>query len=171
MARVCGEARCEGFCSEEGPHYRFFTKCQEPAGTQAGVKSPWEGVCSCLLTSNNPRLEVHSRFQSWAVLRWLGGGLCHARKCQFKDKTRKGMIRVLPTDVCTRNLCKERQNGERKPVLLLVPGTHKRLTLRKRVMCARNLGAHKQRSIRSTKGKNGRRNNRSPTQPRKEQRN
>ncbi len=117
------------------------------------------------------RLEIRSRFQSQAVLHWLSGGLCHARKCQFKDWPRKGMICVCPMDVCTRNLCRERQNGERKPVLILVPGTHKCLTLRKHVMCARNFGAHVRRSIWSMKGKNGMRNHRSPAQPRKVQRN
>jgi hypothetical protein len=65
---------------------------------------------------------------------------------------RKGMIRNCPIDICTRNLRKERQNGERMPVLILVPGSHEHLTLRKRVMCARNMGAHVQRGIRSTKG-------------------
>ena len=63
------------------------------------------------------------------------------------------MIRDRSTDVCTRNLCKERQNGERKPVLNLVPGSHKHLTLRKRVMCSRNIGVHVQCGIQSTKGK------------------
>jgi hypothetical protein len=63
------------------------------------------------------------------------------------------MIRNRPTDVCMRNLCKERQNGERKPVLNLVPGSHKRLTLRKRGMCSRNIGAHVQQGIQSTKDK------------------
>jgi hypothetical protein len=38
------------------------------------------------------------------------------------------------------------------PVLTLVPGSHERLTSRKRVMCARNMGAHVRRSIQSTKG-------------------
>ncbi len=72
-------------------------------------------------------------------------------------------------DVCTRKLCRERQNGERRPVLILVPGTHERLTSTKRVMCARNLGAHVRHRIRSAKGKNGMRNNWSPVQPRKVQ--
>jgi hypothetical protein len=66
---------------------------------------------------------------------------------------RKGMIHDCPMDVCTRNLRKERQNGERMPVLILVPGSHECLTSRKHVMCARNMGAHVQRGIRSTKGK------------------
>jgi hypothetical protein len=53
------------------------------------------------------------------------------------------MIRVCPTDVCMRNLRKERRNRERMPVLIQVPGAHKRLTSRKRVMCARNIRATK----------------------------
>ncbi len=46
----------------------------------------------------------------------------------------------------------KRQNRERMPVLILVPGSHKRLALRKRVMCARNMGAHVQRGTRRIKG-------------------
>ncbi len=46
----------------------------------------------------------------------------------------------------------ERRNGERKPVLVLVPGSHKRLALRKRVMCERNMRAHVQPGTRRTKG-------------------
>jgi hypothetical protein len=37
-------------------------------------------------------------------------------------------------------------------VLILVTGSHKRLALRKHVMCARNMGAHVQRGTRRTKG-------------------
>ncbi len=44
------------------------------------------------------------------------------------------------------------KNGERKPVLILVPGSHKRLASRKCIMCARNMGAHVQCGIWSTKG-------------------
>ncbi len=61
---------------------------------------------------------------------------------------RNGMIRNRPTEVCTRKLWKERRNGERMPVLILVPGSHERLTLRKCVECARNMGTHVRRSIR-----------------------
>jgi hypothetical protein len=66
---------------------------------------------------------------------------------------KKGMIRDRPMEVPMRNLRKERRNGERMPVLILVPGSYECLTLRKRVMCARNMGAHVQQGIRSTKGK------------------
>ena len=65
---------------------------------------------------------------------------------------RKGMICDRPMDICMRNLWKVRRNGERMPVLFLVPGSHEHLTLRKRVMCARNMGAHVQRGVQSMKG-------------------
>jgi hypothetical protein len=39
------------------------------------------------------------------------------------------------------------------PVIILVPGSHERLTLRKHVMCSRNMGAHVQCGIWSTKGR------------------
>jgi hypothetical protein len=64
---------------------------------------------------------------------------------------RKGMICNRPTDVCMRNLW-QRRNGERKPVLILVPGSHERLASRKRIMCARNMGVHVQRGTQRTKG-------------------
>jgi hypothetical protein len=62
------------------------------------------------------------------------------------------MICNRPMDICMRNLWKERRNGERMPVLILVPGSHEHLTLRKCVMCARNMGAHVRHGIRSMKG-------------------
>jgi hypothetical protein len=84
---------------------------------------------------------------------------------------RKGMIHDCPMEVCTRNLRKERQNGERMPLLILVPGSQERLTSRKGFMCARNMGVqHVGGSIQSTKGINGMRNQ-SPVQTRRAQRN
>ena len=38
------------------------------------------------------------------------------------------------------------------PVQILVPGSHEHLALRKRIMCARNMGAHVRRGTRRTKG-------------------
>ncbi len=38
------------------------------------------------------------------------------------------------------------------PVQILVPGSHEHLALRKRIMCARNMGAHVQRGTWRTKG-------------------
>jgi hypothetical protein len=54
------------------------------------------------------------------------------------------MICDRPTVVCMRN--GERWNDERKLVLILVPGSRKHLASKKRVMCAKNMGAHVQRS-------------------------
>jgi hypothetical protein len=44
------------------------------------------------------------------------------------------------------------RKGERKPVLILVPGSQEHLALRKHVMCARNMGAHVQCGTWRTKG-------------------
>ena len=82
---------------------------------------------------------------------------------------RKGMMRDRPMDVRTRNLRKERRNGERMPVLVLVPGSHERLTSRKCEMCSRNMRTHVQGGIQSTKGKRNGIRNWSPAQPRKVQ--
>ncbi len=38
------------------------------------------------------------------------------------------------------------------PMLIHVPGSHERLALRKRVMCASNMGAHVRHGTRRTKG-------------------
>ncbi len=46
----------------------------------------------------------------------------------------------------------ERWNEERKPVLILVPGSHEHLASRKCIMYARNMGAHVRHSTRGTKG-------------------
>ncbi len=68
-------------------------KCKEPAGTQSGAKSAWEVVRQ--LSSDKKqstlftRSEIPWRFRSQAVLRWLSGGLCHARKCQLEDLDKK----------------------------------------------------------------------------------
>jgi hypothetical protein len=64
---------------------------------------------------------------------------------------RKGMICNPLMHVCMRNLWRKAEQGK-KPVLILVPGSHERLASRKRIMCARNMGAHVQRGIWSTKG-------------------
>jgi hypothetical protein len=74
-------------------------------------------------------------------------------KCQFEDLgKKKGMICNRPMDICTKKVRKERRNGERMLVLILVPGSHERLSLRKCLRFARNMGAHVRHGIRSTKG-------------------
>jgi hypothetical protein len=46
----------------------------------------------------------------------------------------------------------KRRNGERIPVQILVPGSHKRLASRKCTMCAKNMEVHVQRGTQRTKG-------------------
>jgi hypothetical protein len=63
---------------------------------------------------------------------------------------RKGMICDRLTDICMS--FSKWQNREIIPVLILVPGSHECLALRKCVMCARDMGAQVGYGIWSTKG-------------------
>ena len=56
---------------------------------------------------------------------------------------KKDMIRNHPTDIRMRNLRQKVDMGK-KPVLILVPGSRKRLAFKKGIMCAKNMGAHVQ---------------------------
>jgi hypothetical protein len=151
------EARCEGFHSKEGPHYWFGRSVRNQLERNQVQRALEKSSGSCLLTSNNQPISW-----VWKSIRDSSPGLyCvdFAEAYVTQDNvssrilTRKGRICNCPMDVRTRNLCKERRNGERKPVLMLVPGSHERLTSRKRIMFARNMGARVRRSIQSTKGK------------------
>jgi hypothetical protein len=92
IASVPWGTHCKEFCSEEGPHYRMERSARNHLERNQ-VKSAWEVVQqlssdkqqSTLLTS----LEIPWGFQSWAVLRWLSGGLCNTRQCQFEDLDEK----------------------------------------------------------------------------------
>ncbi len=114
MAGVCWGSRCEGFCSKEGPHYRFEQSMRNLTinlihkfGNPLGIPYP---SCSALLSGAYVMQEsVSSRI--------------------FLSK--KGMIRVRPTDVCFRNL---RQKAE--SVLLW----------KTNAFCAWNMGAHVRRT-------------------------
>ncbi len=97
------------------------------------------------------RLEIPWRFQSRAVLHWLSGGLCHARKCQFEDLGEKKRYDTWSFNgrLHEKPLQRKAEHGK----IISVPGSHKHLTLRKCVMCSRNMGSHVRRGIQSTKGK------------------
>jgi hypothetical protein len=107
MARVCWGTHCEGFLSKEGPHYWIEQSARKREQVQRALGKLSR---SCHQTSNNQpwftAWEIPWGFLAWAVLRWLSIGLCHARKCQFKEfcVRWKGMICKLPMDVCMRNL-------------------------------------------------------------------
>ncbi len=157
MERVHWGACCKGFCSKEGPHYQMEQSVRNQLEHNQVQRVLDKSSSSCLQTSNNQPY-------SWRGRKSLGDSspglycidLAEAYVTQenvsSRIKTRRKGMRDRPMDVCMRNLCKERRNRERMPVLILVPGSHKRLTSRKGVMCARNMGVHAQRGIRSTKG-------------------
>jgi hypothetical protein len=110
MARVHWGTHCEGFCSKEGPHYRIERNARNQLERNQVQRALVKLSRSCPNSSNNQlwfmTWEILWGFLAWAVLCWLSRGLCHVRKCQFKDffVRRKGMICKLPTDVCIRNL-------------------------------------------------------------------
>jgi hypothetical protein len=157
MARVHWGTRCEGFCSKEGPHYRMEQSARNQLERDQVERALEKSSGSCPQTSNN---QPYS--QGWKSLGDFSPGLycvdfveayVTRENVSLRILTRrKDMIRDCPMDVCMRNLWKERQNGERMPVLALVPGSRERLTSRKRVECTRNMGAHVWYSIWSTKG-------------------
>ncbi len=109
VARVRWRTRCEGFCSKEGPHYCIEQSARNQLERNQVQRALGKSSRSCRQTSNNQpwfmTLEIRWGFLAWAVLRWLSVGLCHVRKCQFKEFCmRRKVIRKIPTDVRMRNL-------------------------------------------------------------------
>ncbi len=144
-------------------------KCEERLGN-----SP-EAIVRQATSNNQPlfmNLEIPWGFLAWAVLRWLSGGSCHARKCQFENITWEEKVwYVIAQRTFAWETVSERGNRERKLVLIFVTGYHEHLASRKCVMCARNMGAHVQRGTQRTKGKKNWMRNWIPEQPRKARRN
>ncbi len=89
MARVRWGARWEGFCSKEGPHYHIKWSARDQLERNQVQRALVKSSRSCRQTSNNQpwftTWEIPWGFLAWAALHWLSVGLCHARKCQFKD--------------------------------------------------------------------------------------
>ncbi len=89
MARVRWGTRCKGFCSQEGLHYRIKQSAWNQMECDQVQRALGKSSRSCRQTSNNQplfmSLEIPWGFLSRAVLRWLSGGSCHTRKCQFKN--------------------------------------------------------------------------------------
>ncbi len=150
LARVCWGTCCEGFCWKEGLHYRIKRSARYPLECKQVQRALGKSSRSCHQTSYNQpwftSLEIPWGFLAWAVLRWLSRGLCHSRKCQFKDIIweKKVWFAIDQQMFAWETFCK-RWNMERKPVLILVPGSRKYLASRKRMMCVKNVGAHVQR--------------------------
>jgi hypothetical protein len=64
----------------------------------------------------------------------------------------KGMICIQSNGRLHEKPSQRKAEQQKNAGTYLVPGSHKRLTSRKRIMCSRNMGAHVQRGIQSTKG-------------------
>ncbi len=147
LARVCWGTRCKGFCRKEGLHYRIEQSARKQLECNQVPRALGELSRICRQTSNNQpsSLEIPWGFLAQAVLRWLSRGLCHARKCWFKDIRweEKVWFAITQWTFAWETFVK-RQNGERKLVLILIPGSREHLALSKHVMCARNMGAYVQ---------------------------
>ncbi len=147
MARVCQGNHCKGFRSKEGLHYQIERSARSPLEHKQVQRVIGKLSRRCCQTSNNQplfmSLEIPWGFLARAVLRWLSRGLCHTRKCQFKDfEWREKVWFAFAKWTFAWETFGERRNGERKLVLILVPGSRERLPFRKRMMCPRNMGAH-----------------------------
>ncbi len=157
MTRVCWGTHCKGFCCKGGMHYWIEQSARNPLERKQVPRALGELSRSCRQTSNNQplftSLEIPWGFLAWAVLHWLSRGLCHAKECQFKDITWEEKVWfVIAQLTFAWETFGKRQNGERKPVLILVPGSHEHLASRKCIMCARNIGTHVQRGTWRTNG-------------------
>ncbi len=147
MARVRWGTRCKGFRCKEGPHYCIEQSARNPLECNQVPRALGKLFRSCRQTSiSQPwftSLEIPWGFLAQAVLRWLSRGLCHRRKCQFEDIMWEEKIWfVIAQWMFAWETFGKRRNGERKPVLILRPCSHKHLALRKFIMCARNMGPH-----------------------------
>ncbi len=148
MARVrCGTC-CKEFWCKGGPHYQIEQGARNPLEYKQVQRVLGKLSRSCCQTTNNQpwftSLEIPWGFLAWAVLCWLSGGLCHARQCQFEDFEWEGKVWcAIAQWTFAWETFGKRRNGERKQVLVLVPGSrNKRLASRKRMMCAKNMGVH-----------------------------
>ncbi len=177
MAGVHWGTRCKGFFSKEGLHYCFEWSARNPLECDQVQRALGKSTRSCLMTSNNQpwftSLEISWGFLAQAVLLWLSGGLCHARKCQLEDivweeKVWFGFAQwtFVPETIG------KRQKGERNSVLRLVPGSHERLAFwNPSVLCRKHEDARMTYYLGAPMIRENRTKNWIPVQPRKVRRN
>ncbi len=176
MARVCWGTRCVGFCSKEDLHYWVEQNARNQLESDQVQRALGKLSRSCRQTSNNQpwftSLEIPWGFLAQLVPRWLSRGICHARKCQFEDIMWEEKVWFAITQrTFAWETFGKRRNGERMPVLILLPGSHERLASRKGVMVPEIWGRMYDVILREPKvWENGMRNW-IPVQPRKVQRN
>ncbi len=152
-----------------------WAKCKEPTGTQSSANSAWAIVKK--LSSDKEQSTLICKFGNplripcLSCLRWLSGGLCHVRKCRFED--------ILWKKVCfpfaQRMFAWEtsgKRNGERKPVLSLVPGSCEHLaSTKKHDVCQKYGSAWMMYFLEAPKVWENETRNQISVQPRKAQRN
>jgi hypothetical protein len=132
-------------------------KCKEPAGTQSGAKSAWELVQQLSLDKQQ---STYSRGQKslgdsspglYCVD--LAEAYVTQKKCQFKDLDKKKRYDTQSPNGRSHEKPSQRKAERGKNAgTYLVPVAHKHLTLRKRMMCSRNMGAHVRHGIWIMKG-------------------
>ncbi len=156
MARVHWETPCKGFCSEGGPHYQIDQSARNQLECNQVLRVPEKSSRSWHQTINNQSLLMVWKSLGDSFPELYCVYLAKALSC--KKVSIRGFLwedKVWPA-IAQRTFARETfdnmRNRERMPVQILVPGSHERLTLRKRVMCARNLGVQVRRDIRSKKG-------------------
>jgi hypothetical protein len=177
MARVCWGTRCKGFCSKKGTHYQIERSARNSLEHEQVQRAFGKSSRSCRQTSNNQPLLTSLKnpwgFLAPAVLCWLSGGLCYTRICQFEDFAWEEKVWfAIAQWMFAWETFGKRWNRERKPVLILLPGSCEHLASRKCVMCARNMGAHVQRgTLEYQKVWENRTRNQIPMQQKKAQRN
>ncbi len=147
QARVHWGNGCKEFCSEEGSHYHIEQSAMNPLEHDQVQRVLRKLSRSWHKTSNNQPWFTSSEIPWWflarAVMCWLRRGLCHARKCQLKDIMWKEKVWfAIAQRTFAWEIFGKRQKWERIPAVSLLPGSHKCLASRKRMMCARNLGVH-----------------------------
>ncbi len=154
--RVRWKARCEGFCSKEGPHYwikqsvRNQLECNQ---VQRALEKP---SGSCLLTSNKQPISLvwKSLHDSSPGLHCVDFAEAYVMQENVSSRifTRKGMICVQSNgrlhEKPSQRKAEQGKNagtysGARFPQLS---------NFKKHVMCSRNMGVHVRHGIRSTKG-------------------
>ncbi len=110
-------SRCKGFCSEEGPHYRFEQSARKLSSDK---QQPTYSRVLISLGDSIPGLYC----MAW----W---SLTHARKCQFKDFCEKERYESCSVQrTFTAETFGKRQKRENSPVVRLLSGYHERLALR-----------------------------------------
>ena len=90
MEGVRWGSRCEGFCSKEGPHYSFEQSARNPT---INLIHKFENPLGISYPSCTAKLS--------------GAYVMQERVSSRIFAREKGMIRICPADVCTRNLWRE----------------------------------------------------------------